>query len=738
MIFYLKITFPRLILILALLLQLETVIPVIEPWSSPRTYPMFLNEIQAETTSQHLQSENVTRDDLCVPGSLPYIHLIMDTTHKEWNASLGSATSNITRIPDDINNHTDRNGAFYEGRGATVQNISKDTDAKYYQNFTEGAIYWKQGIGAHAVHGNIYDKWKELGLERSFLGYPITDNRPTPWKDASFNGFEGGAIYWSPLTGAHEVHGAIYEKWKSMGLERSFLGYPITDERPLEEGKGSVSYFQGGSIRWTQETGPYVVHSKDFKEYFKSNNITKELSEINETAAVTKINNDIAFEQVFEGVDFPTSMAFLDPNDILILEKNKGTVKRIINGSMIQEPLVDVNVATRGERGMLGIAIVKHYQGVHPSVVDTDEDVHANGTRIAESTSNREQSSNLTKTYVFLYFTESRTKDTGDVCEELLENEVLGNRLYRYELAPNGTKLINPKLLLSLPATFSAIHLGGKMLVGPDNNLYLIVGDISRTATRAQNDKDGDNANGTSVIYRITTDGQPAPGNPFGDDLSLAKFYAYGIRNSFGMDIDPVTGRLWDTENGEDNFDEINLVEPRFNSGWTAIQGLVENRANFNVSDLADTLSNKSNVKGVYSDPDFVWNTTVGVTDMEFLDSDKLGEQYKYDIFVADIENENLYRFELKEDRTQLLLCGVLADKIANNPFQQEQSVVAHGYGSITDIETAPDGYLYLTAIKDYYPEVDSFGTVFRVIPARNSTSSSDIITDTPQRGVCN
>jgi glucose/arabinose dehydrogenase len=525
-----------------------------------------------------------------------------------------------------------------------------------------------------------------------------------------------------------------------MGLERSFLGYPITDERPLPEGKGAVSYFQGGAIMWTQETGAFVIHSKDFIEYFQSNN-TQQLPVINEIAAVTKINKDIAFEPMFEGVDFPTSMAFLDSDDILILEKSKGTVKRIVNESILEEPLLDVNVAYRGERGMLGIAIAKDFQGDDPSIVSNNDDLSTNGTGIAGSiTTNLEQFSNLTTTYVFLYFTESRTKDTNDVCEEILENEVIGNRLYRYELAPNGTKLINPKLLLSLPATFSAIHQGGKMLVGPDNNLYLTVGDISRTATKAQNDKDGYNANGTSVIYRIKINGEAAQGNPFGDDPSLAKFYAYGIRNSFGLDIDPVTGRVWDTENGENNFDEINLVEPGFNSGWTAIQGFVKNRQNFNFSELADTLSNKSTIRGVYSDPEFVWNVTVGVTDIEFFNSDKLGEQYKNDMFVASIVDENLYRFKLNENRTGLFLCGLLADKIANNPDENEQSVIAHGFGSITDIQTSPDGYLYLAGVKASYPEFDSSGIVYKVIPVTNSTSASEVNnnrSEQEQQGLC-
>jgi aldose sugar dehydrogenase len=276
------------------------------------------------------------------------------------------------------------------------------------------------------------------------------------------------------------------------------------------------------------------------------------------------------------------------------------------------------------------------------------------------------------------------------------------------------------------------------MLVGPNNNLYLIVGDISRTATRAQNDKDGENANGTSVIYRIKIDGEPAGGNPFADDPSLAKFYAYGIRNSFGLDIDSITGHVWDTENGENNFDEINLVEPGFNSGWTAIQGFAKNRQNFNFSELADTLSNKSTIRGVYRDPEFVWNATVGVTDIELFNSDKLGEQYKNDMFVASIVDENLYRFELNENRTELFLCGLLADKIANKPIETEQSVVAHGFGGITDIETSPDGYLYLAAVKEYYPDFDSSGIVYKVIPMANSTSPSEINNDSYQEELCN
>jgi aldose sugar dehydrogenase len=124
---------------------------------------------------------------------------------------------------------------------------------------------------------------------------------------------------------------------------------------------------------------------------------------------------------------------------------------------------------------------------------------------------------------------------------------------------------------------------------------------------------------------------------------------------------------------------------------------------------------------------------------MSLFNSDKLGEQYKNDMFVASIVNENLYRFELNGNRTELRLCGLLADKIANNPIEQEESVIAHGFGSITDIETGPDGYLYLAAVKEYYPDFDSSGIVYKVVPSANSTSPSEINNDSDQQaGFCN
>jgi len=257
-------------------------------------------------------------------------------------------------------------------------------------------------------------------------------------------------------------------------------------------------------------------------------------------------------EVVVEGLDTPTTMAFLGPDDILILEKDKGTVMRIVNGRISDKPLLDVDVANSVERGMCGIAVSK----------------------------------NGSATYVFLYFTEIDGKDSDDRKGKPPE----GNRLYRYELVDDN--LVNPVLLLDLPALPGPRHNGGAIEIGPDQNLYIPVGDIDGSfrplypATQAQNSPAGIVADGRSGILRITQDGDPVGKGILGDSMPLRLYYAYGIRNSFGLDFDPITGTLWDTENGPQEGDEINLVYPGFNSGWHEIYGFSWSQEKFDIDKL--------------------------------------------------------------------------------------------------------------------------------------------------------
>jgi aldose sugar dehydrogenase len=163
------------------------------------------------------------------------------------------------------------------------------------------------------------------------------------------------------------------------------------------------------------------------------------------------------------------------------------------------------------------------------------------------------------------------------------------------------------------------------------------------------------------------------------------------LRNSLDIDFDPVTGNMWDTENGSFDNDEINIVQPGFNSGWLKVQGMAP--SNFNPDKDLVTFD----AKGKYHDPQFVWKQTVGPTTLKFLNSDKLGKQYENTFFTGDVNTGNLYNFKLDADRTGLLLNGALEDKVADTHNELQPVIFGQGFGVITDIQVgAGDGFLYV------------------------------------------
>ena len=387
-------------------------------------------------------------------------------------------------------------------------------------------------------------------------------------------------------------------------------------------------------------------------------------------------------EEVAQGLELPTSMAFLGKDDILVLEKNRGTVQRIVNAQTVHEPVIDVNVATEVERCMCGIA------------VSSDD-------------SNTQR--------IFLYYTEANFKDGG---------EAVGNRVYKYETL-NGS-LVKKELILDLPALPGPRHNGGAIILGPDNNsLYVPVGDVDGSfnpngqfvRTLTQNYLNSSLVDGRSGILVVGLDGRPVNNQGILGDISpLNLYYAYGIRNSFGIDFDPVTGNLWDTENGPAYADEINVVKPGFNSGYTPVQGIwshgVDPKTNISDWEVLSGIPQRLvdfDGRGNYSPPEFTWVDPVGVTAIKFYHSDKLGSQYEDDMFVADVHKGNIYRFQLDEDREELRLWGSLEDKIANTTSELKDVIFGEGFGGITDLEVGPDGYLYVVSFGQ--------GKIFRIIP---------------------
>jgi glucose/arabinose dehydrogenase len=382
-------------------------------------------------------------------------------------------------------------------------------------------------------------------------------------------------------------------------------------------------------------------------------------------------------ETTFSGLKYPTSMAFLAPNDILVSEKD-GIVQRIINGHIQSQPVLKVNVDKTDERGLDGLTVYTN------------------------------KSLNITN--VYLYYTEFKPTFHS-------QGVTLGNRVYRYQLSDGS--LINPKLLLDLPIDPAPSHVGGKMKIGPDGNLYLTVGDMdgsfnfTKYETKAQNYIDGPSPDGRAGILRITQNGSPVGIGILGSTPILNLYYAYGIKNSFGFDFDPITNKMWDTENGPTFGDEINLVEPGFNSGWAKVQGMwavnkVTERIDEHTSVTSARLEN-FNGTGRYSNPEFSWLTPVGPTSLVFMKSDKLGIKYKNDILVSDIKFGNIYHFKLNRDRTQLVLNDVLQDKIANTMKEAQRTIFGRGFGGITDLEVGPDGYLYVLTFDS------TNGTIYKI-----------------------
>jgi glucose/arabinose dehydrogenase len=370
------------------------------------------------------------------------------------------------------------------------------------------------------------------------------------------------------------------------------------------------------------------------------------------------------------GLSLPTTMAFVAPGDILVLQKDNGQVRRVLNGVLQPTPVLDVPVNFESERGLLGIAV---------------------------------NAENPPK--VFLYFTEAASDGAAPIA----------NRVYRYTWNALAGTLTSPQLVLDLPVTPGPNHDGGVLVLDSAGRLYAVIGDLNRNG-QLQNNPAGSAPDNTSVIYRVNGDGTAAAGNPFTPYCSVtttqscsvdgncpggetcrtqvARYYAYGVRNSFGMSIDPVTGALWNTENGPSNYDEVNRVSPGFNSGWNQIMG-PDARDPEDVGDLF----NMPGAGSTYSDPEFSWLATVAPTAILFPRG--LSETYDVAALVGDSNNGSLYSFPLNAARDGFELGGFmgLSDLVADDVTERNAVRIGSGFGAITDLKEGSDGAVYVVSL---------------------------------------
>jgi glucose/arabinose dehydrogenase len=372
---------------------------------------------------------------------------------------------------------------------------------------------------------------------------------------------------------------------------------------------------------------------------------------IDNNALAEPLFNDptLKYEIIAEGLMNPTGIVFIN-NNILIAEK-EGNIRLLSNQQLDEKPIHEFSVNTKSERGLLGI--------------ETDG------------------------SDIFVYLTEITNDDS------------LRNKVYKFLW--NGNELTNQQLLLDLPALPGPNHDGGKLVLEKsnksaiNNNLYVVIGDLNHRGI-LQNINSNDKPDDTGVIFRINSkDGSAIETNPFYSNSDTSKYFAYGIRNSFGITIDPLTGTLWQTENGPSEYDEINIVKPGFNSGWVQIMGPIS-RSDNSLNDL-QVIPNSS-----YSDPQLSWKDPVALTDIEFLNSSKLGQQYLYKMIVGDYNEGNLYILSLNEKRDNILLDTTnkdLLDKVIDKDQEDDSIMFGTGFGSITDLEIGPDGFLYVLSFND-------------------------------------
>jgi len=442
----------------------------------------------------------------------------------------------------------------------------------------------------------------------------------------------------------------------------------------------------------------------------------------------TLLDPNLAVRTVVDGLDQPTTMAFIGADDFLVLEKATGRVKRVVGG-VVQSTVLDLAVNNGSERGLLGIAL-------HPNFPANPG--------------------------VYLFWTESTT---GTDVGTLSAVPLLGNRVDRFVW--NGSTLAFDRNLIRLRALQQDAgqpergnHNGGPIRFGPDGKLYIYMGDNGRRGWMqnlpcgptptcpgpiVQDDQFGgpqpDNAHLTGVVLRLNDDGTTPADNPFfaaggamGGEVgaNIQKVFAYGRRNSFGIDFDPKSGDLWVQENGDDSFTELNRVLPGENGGWIQIMGPVSRIAQFKAietspppffglqqvrwppTNLADTpaeaLSRLFMLPGAhYSDPEFSWKFEVAPAGIGFVRGRALGPQYDGDLILGSaretLEGGHLFRMQLTGNRRQIAvddprLEDRVADNVAKFEITESESLLwGVRFGVVTDIRTGPNGNLFLVSL---------------------------------------
>ena len=315
-------------------------------------------------------------------------------------------------------------------------------------------------------------------------------------------------------------------------------------------------------------------------------------------------------ETLVSGLDTPWDLAW-GPDGAIWVTERPGTISRVDAATGAITRVGHVDVVEVSESGLMGIAF-------HPDFAS--------------------------QPYVYVTHSYRSGRD-------------IRNRLVRMRF--DGATLGEPQVLLdNIPGAGN--HNGSRLAIGPDRFLYMTTGDAGRGA-RAQ-----DLSSVAGKVLRLTLDGRPAPGNPFGTLV-----YSYGHRNAQGIVFHPETRVLYVAEHGPRDNDEVNRVEIGGNYGWPAVHGFCDGDTSGE-----EAFCSNNDVVG----PVTAWTPTVGVSGADFYDADLI-PGWKGSLLVTSLRGATLFRLTLSADGREVV---------------EREALFRGEYGRLRDVLVGPRGEVYL------------------------------------------
>ena len=325
-------------------------------------------------------------------------------------------------------------------------------------------------------------------------------------------------------------------------------------------------------------------------------------------------------ETVAEGLEHPWSLAFM-PDGAMLVSERPGRL-RIIRDGVLSEPVQGLPaVAAKGQGGLLDVAL--------------DPDFAANRT-------------------IFFSFSEPRPEGGN------------GTSVARARLSDDIAALEELKVIFrQQPAIQSDAHFGGRIVLAPDGNLFVTLGERYIMRDSAQ-----DLSTHLGKTIRITKDGAPAPGNPFtGKTGARPEIWSYGHRNAQGAAIEPSTGLFWTVEHGAQGGDEINRPEAGKNYGWPIITY---------GKDYDDSKIGEGTAKEGMEQPLHYWDPSIAPSGLAFYQGEMFPE-WKGDLLVGALKGQKLVRLDIE----------------GGNVVGEEAMLTDLGE-RIRDVRVGPDGAVWL------------------------------------------